>query len=113
MYAQYLLVEATHRSLIHTCGGYNLEGTAFHIPLQDLPYRWSPISTYGPRPVSSLATHLTQDSKFELNRPIAARWSSDRSAIYRNLYIRLAIANDLSRTIGSIRVDWKVSLMQL
>jgi hypothetical protein len=44
---------------------------------------------------------------------MAATWSSDHSAIYRILYLRLAIANDLSLAIGSTRVDWKVSLMQL
>jgi hypothetical protein len=31
----------------------------------------------------------------------------------RNLYLHLVIANDLSLAIGSIRVDWKVRLMQL
>jgi hypothetical protein len=44
---------------------------------------------------------------------MVATWSSDHSAIYRNLYLRLAIANDLSLAIGLTRVDWKVSLMQL
>jgi hypothetical protein len=44
---------------------------------------------------------------------MAATWSFDHSAIYRNLHLRLAIANDLSLDIGSTRVDWKVSLMQL
>jgi hypothetical protein len=44
---------------------------------------------------------------------MAAMWSSDHLAIYRNLQLHLAIANDLSLAIGSTRVDWKVSLMQL
>jgi hypothetical protein len=44
---------------------------------------------------------------------MAATWSSDHSAIYRNLQLCLAIANDLSLAIRSTRVDWKVSLMQL
>jgi hypothetical protein len=44
---------------------------------------------------------------------MAATWSSDHSVIYHNLQLHLAIANDLSLSIGSIRVDWKVSLMQL
>jgi hypothetical protein len=44
---------------------------------------------------------------------MAITWSSNHSAIYRNLYLRLSIANDLSLAIGSTRVDWKVSLMQL
>jgi hypothetical protein len=40
-------------------------------------------------------------------------WSSDQSIIYHNLHLRLAIANDLSLTIGSKRVNWKAALMQL
>ncbi len=44
---------------------------------------------------------------------MATTWSSDHVAIYYNLQLCLAIANDLSLTIGSTRVDWKVSLMQL
>jgi hypothetical protein len=44
---------------------------------------------------------------------MAATWSPDHSAIYRNLQLRLATANDLSLAIGLTRVDWKVSLMQL
>jgi hypothetical protein len=31
---------------------------------------------------------------------MAATWYSDHSAIYRNLYLHLAIANDLSLAIG-------------
>jgi hypothetical protein len=44
---------------------------------------------------------------------MAATWSSDHSTVYRNLQLCLAIANDLSLAIGSTRVDWNVSLMQL
>jgi hypothetical protein len=44
---------------------------------------------------------------------MAATWSSNHLATYHNLQLRLAIANDLSLAIGSTRVDWKVSLMQL
>jgi hypothetical protein len=44
---------------------------------------------------------------------MATTWSSDHSVIYRNLQLRLAIANNLSLAIGSTRVDWKVGLMQL
>jgi hypothetical protein len=44
---------------------------------------------------------------------MSATWSSDHLAIYRNLHLHLTIANELSLTIGSIRVDWKVTLMQL
>jgi hypothetical protein len=48
-----------------------------------------------------------------LKGPMAATWSSNHSAIYHNLQLCLGIANDLSLAIGSTRVDWKVSLMQL
>jgi hypothetical protein len=44
---------------------------------------------------------------------MAATWSSNHSAIYRGLQVRLAIANDLSLAIGSSRIDQKVTLMQL
>jgi hypothetical protein len=40
-------------------------------------------------------------------------WSSDLSAIYRNLQLRLAITNDLSLAIGSSRIVLKEVLMQL
>jgi hypothetical protein len=44
---------------------------------------------------------------------MAATWSSDHSAIYRSLHLRLAIANDLSLVIGVARIDRKVVVMQL
>jgi hypothetical protein len=40
-------------------------------------------------------------------------WSSDHSAIYRNLQLDLAIANDPSLAIGSTRIVWKEILTQL
>jgi hypothetical protein len=40
-------------------------------------------------------------------------WSSDHSAIYHNLHLRLAIANDLSLAIRFTKIDQKVVLMQL
>jgi hypothetical protein len=66
-----------------------------------------------PRLVSILSgiTHKFQGSS--LKGPMSTTWSSDHSAIYRNLHLRLAIASDLSLAIGSTRVDWKVNLMQL
>jgi hypothetical protein len=48
-----------------------------------------------------------------LKGSMATMWSFDHSVIYRNLYLLLVIANDLSLAIGSTRVDWKVTLMQL
>jgi hypothetical protein len=44
---------------------------------------------------------------------MAATWSFDHSAIYHDLHLHLAIANDLSLAIGLTMVDWKVSLIQL
>jgi hypothetical protein len=44
---------------------------------------------------------------------MTATWSSDHSTIYRNIYLHLAIANDLFLAIGSTRVDRKVTLIQL
>jgi hypothetical protein len=56
---------------------------------------------------------LPTKPKFEFKEPMAAQWSSDHSAIYRGLHLRLAIANDLSIEIGFKRIDQKVILMQL
>jgi hypothetical protein len=44
---------------------------------------------------------------------MAATWSSDHSTIYRDLQLRLAIANDLSLAIESSRMGRKITLMQL
>jgi hypothetical protein len=44
---------------------------------------------------------------------MATTWSSDLSAIYRGLQLRLAITNDLYVAIGSSRIDQKVTLMEL
>jgi hypothetical protein len=44
---------------------------------------------------------------------MAATWSFNHSAIYRSLYLCLAIANDLSLVIGVTRIDRKVIVMQL
>jgi hypothetical protein len=44
---------------------------------------------------------------------MAAMWSFDPLAIYRNLHLCLAIANDLSLAIGSSMIDRKVTLIQL
>jgi hypothetical protein len=44
---------------------------------------------------------------------MAAMCSFDHLAIYRDLPLRLAIANDLSLAVGFTKIDWKVILMQL
>jgi hypothetical protein len=51
--------------------------------------------------------------KLSLRKPMAATWSSDHSAIYHNLHLRLVIANDLSLAIGFTRIDQKIILMHL
>jgi hypothetical protein len=51
--------------------------------------------------------------KFKFKEPMASTWSSDHSAIYRNLQLRLAIANNLSLAIGSTRIVQKEILMQV
>jgi hypothetical protein len=44
---------------------------------------------------------------------MAAMWSSDHSAIYRGLHLRLANVNDLCLAIGFTNIDQKVIIMQL
>jgi hypothetical protein len=44
-----------------------------------------------------------------LKGPMAATWSSNHSAIYRNIHLRLAIANDISLALGFARIDRKVT----
>jgi hypothetical protein len=44
---------------------------------------------------------------------MAATWSFDHSTLYCGLQLHLAIANDLSLTIELLRMDQKVTLMQL
>jgi hypothetical protein len=44
---------------------------------------------------------------------MAATWPSDHWATYRELQLRLAIANGLSLAIGLTRIDHKLILMQL
>jgi hypothetical protein len=70
------------------------------------PHNW-------PHPVSILSdiNHRFQGSS--LKGYMATTWSFDHSIIYRNLHLCLCIANGLSLAIGSTRVDWKVSLLQL
>jgi hypothetical protein len=89
----------TPRSLTDTGGGYNIETS-------ELPQ-------HSPCPVSILSNINPRFEGLSLKRPMATTWSSDHWAIYCALHLHLAIANSLSLAIGSIRVDWKVSLMQL
>jgi hypothetical protein len=72
-----------------------------------------PFSPIGPAQSPFYPKSINYIRVYVLKGPMAATWSFNHSAIYRNLQLRLAIANDLSLAIGSTRVDWKVSLMQL
>jgi hypothetical protein len=103
----------THRSLTDIDGGYNFGGADLphHTPRPSQPM----VSTFHIRALPDLRLSKTyqrfQCSSFmEL---MAATWSSDHSAIYHNLYLRLVIANGLSLAIGFTRIDQKVILMQL
>jgi hypothetical protein len=57
--------------------------------------------------------HKPTNQGFEFKEPMAATLSSDHSAIYHHLHLRLGIANDLSLTIGVARIGWKEILMRL
>jgi hypothetical protein len=113
-YIQYLLTGTNHSVLNWHKWGLphrNLGITTWFSP--PFPSKCSTGPPNWPRPVSILSdiNHRFQGSS--LKGHMAATWSSDHSAIYRNLHLRLVIANDLSLAIGSTRVDWKVCLMQL
>jgi hypothetical protein len=82
-----------------------LKVPAFHTPLPDLPNRRSsPFHLMAPLGLQ-LGHNLTTKIELSLKRLMASMWSSDHSVIYRNLQLRLAIANDLS-----LAIDRKVSL---
>jgi hypothetical protein len=103
----------THRFLTITGGGYNLEGASF--PHTTPQHSQSTVLTFHLRAMSGLQFNHKPSIKprFTFKEPMAVVWSSDHSAIYRDLHLRLAIANDISLAMGFIRIDWKVILMQL
>jgi hypothetical protein len=112
-YVQYLLAGAIHRSLTDTGGGYNLEGVGLpHTthrssqPAVSTFHLWSPLSLqFNHKPIIK--------PKFEFKGPMTGTWSSNHSAIYRGIYLCLAIANDPSQVIWLTKIVWKVILMQL
>jgi hypothetical protein len=93
-------------------GGYNLRGAGF--PHHTPPPSQSAVSTFYLRvpPDLQFNQSLPNISKFEFKEPMDATWSSDHSAIYRNLHLYLTIANDISLAIGFTRISQKVNLMQ-
>jgi hypothetical protein len=103
----------THRSLTDIGGGYNLGGADLphHTPRPFQPT----VSTFHQRAPPGLQFNLVLSTKpeFEFKEPIVTMWSSDHSAIYRNLWLHLTITNNLSLAIGSTRIDQKVTLIQL
>jgi hypothetical protein len=104
----------TPRSLTDTGEGYHTKNLRIAIALSSpFPSECSTGPPNWPRPVSILSDikHRFQGSSSK--GPMAATWSYDHSAIHCNLHLCLAIASSLSLAIGSTRVDWKVSLMQL
>jgi hypothetical protein len=103
----------THWSLTDTGRGYNLGGADF---LHTAPGPFQPaVSPFHLRAPPSLQFNHEPSikSNMKFKEPMAASWSSDHSAIYRGLHLRLAIANDLALAVGFTRIDWKVILMQL
>jgi hypothetical protein len=100
-YVQYLLVGANRMVLNRHRRGYNLGGAG-------LPHTHSP--TF---PTSCLRfplkappdLHFNQvpaiNQSLSIKKPTAATWSFDHSTIYRSLYLRLDITNDLSLAEGS------------
>jgi hypothetical protein len=103
----------THRSLTDKSGGYNHESADFP---QTTPRPSQPtVFTFhlSAPPDLQFNQVLPTKAKFEFNVPMAAPWSFDHLAIYRDLHLCLTIANVLSLAIGFTRVDWNVILMQL
>jgi hypothetical protein len=75
----------TYRSLTNTGGGYNLGGTSFPhtTPRPSQPA----VSTFHLRapPGSSLIINQQVNQSFKFKEPMAATWSFNHSAIYRDL----------------------------
>jgi hypothetical protein len=104
----------TPQSLTDTAEGYHTENLGIATTLfLSFPSECSTGPPSWHRPVSILFNikHTFQGSS--LKGSMVATWSFDHSAIYCNIHLCLAIARGLSLAIGSTRVDWKVSLMQL
>jgi hypothetical protein len=90
----------TERSLTDTGGGYNLEGACLpHTHSPTFPTSCLPFRLVAPPGLQfNQFPHLNQALSFK--DPMAAAWSSNHSAIYRSLHLRLAITNDLSLVVG-------------
>jgi hypothetical protein len=103
----------TQWSLTDAGRGYNLRGAG--LPYHTLWPSQPSIFTFHLRAPPSLQFNqvLPTKPKFKFKKPMAAMWSSDHSAIYHNLYLHLALANDLSLDIGFARIDQRVNIMQL
>jgi hypothetical protein len=110
---------------IHSCGGQPigpyltqagataLKVLTFHTPLPELPNRQSSPCHLRAPPDLHIIQNLPQIPRFKFKGPMVAPWFSDHSANYRSLRLCLAMANDLSLAIGLLRIDRKVTLMQL
>jgi hypothetical protein len=77
------------------------------------PSKYSPGPPKWPHPVFILTKYYQLNQGMSLKGHMVITWSSDNSAIYPNLHLCLAIANNLSLAIGVIRTYQKVVLMQL
>jgi hypothetical protein len=102
----------TPQSLTDTGEGYHTENLRIATTLSpSFPFECSTGPPNWPRPVSILSDIKHRFQGSSLKGHMATTGSSDHSAIYHNLHLRLAIASSLSLAIGSTQVDWKVSLM--
>jgi hypothetical protein len=98
-YVQYLLSGANPSVLNDTGGGYSLRGVG--LPHTTPRPSQLTVSTFHPRapPCLQFSHKLPKVSKFKFRGSMDAMWSSDHSSIYRDLHLRLAIANELSLAI--------------
>jgi hypothetical protein len=98
---RHLNVDTRCSKHVHNLITTALKLPTFHIPLPDLPNRRSPLSTYGPRPVSSLSKFYQLNQSLSLKGPMTTTWFFNHSTIYSDLQLCLAIPNDLSLAIES------------
>jgi hypothetical protein len=102
----------THRALTDTGESYNL-GDASLPRTTPRPYQPMVFTFHIRTQPDHQFNQMYQIIQVEFKGHMVVTWSSDHSAIYRGLHLRLAIAIDLSLAIEFTWIDWKVVLMQL
>jgi hypothetical protein len=89
------------RSLIDTGGGYNLGGASLPCT-HSLIFSTSCLHFLLMAPPDLQFNQVPAiNQSFEFKGPMSSTWSFDHSTIYRSLYLRLAIANDISLAVES------------